>query len=129
MVETFNGELLNHYSLFRSYFLLSFQSFLIKLASRFIKKGFSLPSGLGHLCKKTAFTVFRKNTEAKGVSFGWRFKIEMFLSVFSEESYIFEINKRNKLSLLCPYLIVFTKVCLADTKVKCNRTKNIPEKI
>ncbi len=55
-----------------------------------------LLSGLGHLCKKTAFTVFRKNTEAKGVSFGWRFKIEMFLSVFSVESYIFKKKYRHR---------------------------------
>jgi hypothetical protein len=63
---------------------------LIKLASRFINKGFSLPSGLGVWVKLIAFTFFRKITEAKELSFGQPFKIDDFLSVFSEESYIFE---------------------------------------
>jgi hypothetical protein len=63
---------------------------LIKLASRFINKGFSLPSGLGHWCqKKTAFTVFRKILDTKEGSFEQLFKLDNFLSVFSEESYIF----------------------------------------
>lgn len=66
--------------------------FFIKLASRFIKKGFSLPSGLGVCVKNIAFTVFRKVIEAKEVSFGQIFKLDNFLSVFSEESYIFENN-------------------------------------
>jgi hypothetical protein len=65
---------------------------LIKLALRFINKGFSLPSGLGVWVKLIAFMVFRKITEAKEVSFGQPFKLDNFLSVFSVESYIFENN-------------------------------------
>jgi hypothetical protein len=42
--------------------------------------------------KKTVFTFFRKIIEAKEVSFGQPFKLDNFLSVFSEESYIFENN-------------------------------------
>lgn len=44
------------------------------------------------LLKNTAFTAFRKIPESKGVSFGQPFKLDDFLSVFSEESYIFENN-------------------------------------
>jgi hypothetical protein len=52
---------------------------LIKLALRFIKKGFSLPSGLGNCAKNIAFTVFRKITETKEVSFWQPFKLDNFL--------------------------------------------------
>jgi hypothetical protein len=64
---------------------------LIKLASRFINKGFSLPSGLGYWCiKKTAFTVFRKIPNAKELTFEKKRQLSVFLSVFSVEIYIFE---------------------------------------
>jgi hypothetical protein len=63
---------------------------LIKLASRFINKGFSLPSGLGVWVKLIAFTFFRKITEAKELSFEKNRQLNISLSVFSEESYIFE---------------------------------------
>ncbi len=50
-----------------------------------------LPSGLGYWCiKKTAFTVFRKIFDLKELIFGQPFKLDNFLSVFSEEIYIFE---------------------------------------
>jgi hypothetical protein len=51
----------NNCLIIRSYFLLSFQSFLIKLASRFIKKGFSLPSGLVALVEQFAISFQPKN--------------------------------------------------------------------
>jgi hypothetical protein len=63
---------------------------LIKLASRFINKGFSLPSGLGVWVKIIAFTVFRKIPKIKGLTFERKRQLNMFLSVFSVFSYIFE---------------------------------------
>jgi len=64
---------------------------LIKLASRFIKKGFSLPSGLKKkLQKKHPFTVSRKIPKTKEVTFENDIKSIVFLSVFSVLSYIFE---------------------------------------
>jgi hypothetical protein len=51
-----------------------------------------LLSGLGVWVKLIAFTVFRNSAEVKEVSFGQPFKLDDFLSVFSEESYIFGNN-------------------------------------
>ncbi|MDO8316979.1 MAG: hypothetical protein Q7T12_05595 [Flavobacterium sp.] len=84
-LRTMRKELCVNQELFPAVILI----FFIKLASRFIKKGFSLPSGLGVWVKIIAFTYFRKTTETKEVSFEMKKQLNISLSVFSEESYIF----------------------------------------
>ena len=51
-----------------------------------------LPSGLGVWVKIIAFTVFRKIPNAKELTFENERHFNVFLSVFSVLSYIFENN-------------------------------------
>ncbi|MBG6186006.1 hypothetical protein [Flavobacterium sp. CAN_S2] len=85
-------ELFGNQELFPAIRYIFFWSGLVPKDETRPEKGCRFYQGYGICVKITAFTVFLKITEAKEVSFGQPFKLDNFLSVFSEESYIFENN-------------------------------------
>ena len=70
------------------------------------------------MLKKIVFTFFRNITETKEVSFGQPFKLDNFLSVFSEESYIFEVIMNAKNSAEPPSEFGFVAAITSVSKQK-----------
>ena len=65
----------------------------------------------------------------KKLVLGRELNLLYFYQYFRKKVIYLKQDKRNKLSPLSPYLIVYTEVYLAQIKVNCNRKKDISEKI